>query len=217
MTQTEYRDKLYQDVFSLTPNIPGGYPANVLPYFEGHWPRFVAQLDMFEEHIKERIESVLDVGTGVPFSSYWFALRKNALVKYGCPLAGLPSVSDRVRYIQIDLCAPPPIEKYDVVIATEVIEHLPCNTYRVRQWLTESAQKYLLLSFPLGGMNAGWYEHDDMGDKTRIHDEHIREYTEETARAWYIGTGFDLVSEAITFTSAYGGNIMNVLLRRRWS
>jgi hypothetical protein len=72
---------------------------------------------------------------------------------------------------------------------------------------------YLLLSFPLNGQNAKDYGETLPQDKQIPHG-HLREFTEDTAREFYKGTGFSLVSEKITWTDAYGGKIMNVLLKK---
>lgn len=217
MTHEEYRKKLYEDVFNKIVRIPGGNPDVVVPYFEGHWPRFAVQLDMFQAHLADKkIGLVYDFGTGCPFTSYWFNLVHNARIRYGFPGEG-ESVTHDVAFLRVDLIRPPALEeKADVIIATEVIEHLPCNTYRVRQWLCEQVASggHLLLSFPLNGLRPRDYHLDNLGDYNSIHHEHIREYTEQTAREWYIGTGFDLVEEKTVYTVAYGGHIMNVLLRK---
>jgi len=193
-----------------------GDDAEPRGYFEGHLPRFLAQLDMWREFLdKEKIDVVLDLGTKVPFTSLYFHLTQDAIVTFGC--VGLPytELNDKVAGIDVNLNRPTRFPAVDLVICTECLEHLPSNLYKVRAYLCECVKdgKFLLLSFPLGRKNACNYQDDLPQDHEKPHD-HLREFTEQTARDFYIGTGFKLVSERITFTEAYGGNIMNVLLQK---
>jgi hypothetical protein len=218
MDKATYFQRLYSDVFSLNPADSGGIPSACVPYFEGHKPRFEAQVDMWNEFLDgERISRVLDLGTGVPFASYYFNATQGARVIFGMLDAALYRVNELVEAIKINLCTDrPDLGPADLVICTECLEHLPCNLYKVREYLKSlvAPGKFLLLSFPLMGAHACDYWMDGLGDPNVASSPHIREFTEATAREFYYGTGWDLVKEAITYTQAYGGNIMNVLLRR---
>ena len=195
-------------------------PSPCPDYFHGHRPRFEAQVEMFEKHLaQENIAHVLDVGTGIPFVSWWFALNKNAMVITGMP-GGHKADDGKVIGIDLNLNTPKAIPCLsDVVICTECLEHLPSDLYRTRRWLMGNVRPggWLLLSFPLGGAGSHGprdYWRDDLGDKDQTYDAHIREFTEDTAREFYRGAGWELIEEKTVFTKAYGGNIMNVLLRR---
>jgi len=191
-----------------------------MAYFDGHLPRFNAQLDMFDEFLaKESIKSVIDFGTDIPYTSFYFALTQNAQVNLGCVhTPGEAQLADNVFRSYVNLNFPNWKNRgnSDLVICTECLEHLPTNLYKVRAALCETVKDggFLLLSFPLNGMNAKDYGLDLGHIDHNAGHEHIREFTEQTAREFYAGTGFSLVCERITWTNAYGGNIMNVLLKK---
>lgn len=186
-------------------------------YFEGHLPRFIAQLDMFDEHLaQEEIKVVYDLGTNIPFTSLYFNLTQNADVFCGSvDVQKSEFIYNGVSRGYVNLNRPMMLPKADLVICTECLEHLPSNLYRVRQALSEYVKngKYMLLSFPLNGMNAKDY-HLELPQDREIGHAHLREFTEQTARDFYTVSGFTLVSEKITWTDAYGGKIMNVLLKK---
>ena len=186
-------------------------------YLDGHAPRFHAQLDMFAEFLdKESIKTVYDIGTFAPFVSYYFTLTQQALVTLGCMDVKRDEwIAGGVKRIRLNLNHPFPVmPKADLLICTECLEHVATNLYRVRQALCESVAngKYLLLSFPLNGKNAQGYD-QELPQSENV-EPHLREFTEQTAREFYIGTGFTLVSEKITYTERYAGSIMNVLLKK---
>lgn len=186
-------------------------------YLDGHAPRFHAQLDMFEQFLdKEEIKTVYDIGTFAPFVSYYFNLTQQAIVVLGCMDVKKDEwIGGGVKRIRLNLNKPfPVLPKADLLICTECLEHVATNLYRVRQALCESVAngKYLLLSFPLNGKNAQNYDHE-LPQSDNV-EPHLREFTEQTAREFYIGTGFTLISEKITYTERYVGNIMNVLLKK---
>lgn len=188
-------------------------------YFDGHFPRFLKQFEMFEKFLKdEKIETVLDAGTGTPFTSYYFNVRDGAEVCFGMP-GSRADISKDVRFMPINLNYFPILPQFDVVICTECIEHLPCNVYNVRDYLFEHVRPggYLLLSFPLGGMNAQDYEKEWPEKYDQVSNGHIREFTEQTADEFVkpLLARADLLERHIVFTRAYGGEIMQVLLRRR--
>jgi nucleoside-diphosphate-sugar epimerase len=189
-----------------------------LAYFDGHLPRFEKQLEMFEKYFeKEKIETVLDAGTKFPFTSYFLNLTKKSKVDFGYPKNG-KDISETVRFKNLNLCRLPDIDKYDLVVCTECLEHLSCNVCKVRDYLFDHVRKggFILLSFPLGGMNACDYERDDPDKYDEISDNHIREYTEETVTE-FIAPLLDrgeLIERHSVFTSAYGGNIAQILIRR---
>lgn len=188
-------------------------------YFNGHLPRFHAQLDIFEEHLsKDMIREVYDFGTDIPYASFFFNKTQGAKIVLGCiDTPEAKEIAPGVSRIWINLNDPRDLPAVDLVICTECLEHLPANLYAVRQRLCEYVRtgKYLLLSFPLKGMNAKDYGLDLPHIDHNGSHQHIREFTEQTAREFYSGTGFDLIAERITWTDAYGGNIMNVLLKKR--
>jgi hypothetical protein len=218
MNAQEYFARLYSDVFAKSNATPDGTSEPPTQYFEGHKPRFEATVAMWNEFLDDdKIGLVYDMGTGVPFVSYYFHATQGAEVVFGMPGASSYGVSDKVRAMHINLSIDPPaLPAGDLVICTECLEHLATNLYKVRAYLMGLVKpgKYMMLSFPLGGANAQGYWRDGLGDPTLPCTPHIREFTTETAREFYYGTGWDVLKEVTTFTQAYGKDIMNVLLRR---
>jgi len=217
-----YYERLYADVFKLGfpagGMISGGSPEGVIPYFEGHRPRFDATIDMFNEFCdQERIELVYDLGTGSPFVSYYFHVTQDAAVRFGHIQNSGGDVNEKVRFMQINLARDPPeLPPGDLTICTECLEHLPCNLYRVRKYLCDTVKpgRFLLLSFPLNGHNARGYDRDGLGNPEHDHG-HIREFTQKTAAEFCEGTGFAILKAIDTYTQEYGGVIKNVLMRKQ--
>jgi hypothetical protein len=221
MDKAEYFGRLYSDIFTLNPRTSGGLPQAAAGYFEGHKPRFEVQVDFWNEFLdKERIWKVLDVGTGVPFTSYYFNVTQGAEVLFGMLEDPGYTKDDKVRSIVLNLCKDrPALGPLDLVICTECLEHLPCNLYKVAEYLKSLVRPggFMLLSFPLGGQGRHGpkeYWRDDLGDYNSDSRDHIREFTGDTAHDFCHVTGWDVVKEVTVFTQAYGGQIMNVLLRK---
>lgn len=191
-------------------------------YFDGHYPRFDFQIDLFLALAQEeKIKSVLDIGTPLPFAS-GISSYHGCKVKYGCidtkDLASylVAPFNENCESIQINLnYYPEGIEPVDLVVCTEMLEHLPCNVVKARDWLADHAKKYLFLSFPLKGQNAGNYEADFTNLDHNVCHGHIREFTRQTAEEFMKPLDFEIVSEQEIFTTAYGGVIWNVLLARK--
>lgn len=208
MTPAEYSFYIKSDVLRH-------YKDEYRLHYEGHAPRFEAQIDLFQKHLDgEEIRLVYDMGTPVPYSSYYFFLTKGAEIVSGM-LGGACNVNEKVWGMDLNLCNPPDLTPADLVICTETLEHLPCNLFLVRRWLMSlvSPGKFMLLSFPLGGENATGYDRDHLGDYEKVHG-HLREFTEETAQAFYLEMGWDVLDVVKTRQPAYQGEILNVLLRR---
>lgn len=221
ISNEDYYARLYADVFKLGYGTggmtSGGNPADMIPYFEGHKPRFDATLDMFHEFCDaEEMKLIYDLGTGAPFISYYFNLTQGAEVRFGHLQNSGGVINERVRFIQINLARDPPkLTPGDLTICTECLEHLPVNLYRVRKYLCDTVKpgRFLILSFPLNGKNAWGYDRDGLGNPD--HDlGHVREFTQETAIAFCKGTGFKILKAIDTYVQEYGGVIKNVLMRR---
>jgi len=194
----------------------GWNPDHLVQYFDGHLPRFQAHIDFWKrmEGRGEIPSKVYDFGTPFPFSSWYWALNYGSRIVYGC-LGKFSDVSEDVKYQEINLCRRPDLSPADLVIATEVLEHLPCNLYDVVDWLRSLVNPggHLLLSFPLGGLRAEGYERD-WPEKYDEASAHIREFTRDTSESFISHIGMEIVEDAFVFTQAYGGTIRNVLMRR---
>jgi len=217
VTKEEYRARLETDIFPLNIEMVGGMPWDARAYYDGHRPRFDVQIEMWNEFLdKEPIELVYDLGTCVPFTSYYFHVTKGADILYGMLEYQTQEINDHVRSFRINLCTDrPALALADLVICTECLEHLPCNLYKVREYLKSLVRPggFMLLSFPCGGRNATDYWKDKLADYDKCQD-HIREFTLDTAKEFYYGTGWDVLKEVPSQQPAYGTTIMNVLLQR---
>jgi hypothetical protein len=196
----------------------GTIPKDGEGYFNGHWPRFETHLEMWRNDIPPgEVNTVLDFGTEFPFSSLWWNLTRGSWVQFCGADPGGRDVSPFARFTQINLCHKPDgWPRADLVICTECLEHLPVPILSVMEWLKQRALKYLFLSFPCGGQNARDYEKDfsESHSPEAIHSLHIREYTDETARALVDSLGMEIEDIRNSSQPAYGAPIMNVLLRR---
>ena len=84
MTKEEYYGRLCSDIFPHKPEIIGGMPRDAHSYYLAHRPRFDAHIDIWNQFLdSENIELVYDLGTSVPFTSYYFNVTKGAEVVYG--------------------------------------------------------------------------------------------------------------------------------------
>lgn len=189
--------------------------GEMLNYFEGHFPRFDYQLDIFQKLLETKeIKNVLNIGTGFPFTSGLFSFEKIP-VRYG--MLGketFPILNNFCFPLEININHHPDLEKADLVICTECLEHLPSSMIKARDWLANIATKYLFLSFPLGGKNAQDYGKENLGDYEQVSHPHIREFTQLTAEDFIKDLPFAIIEEKEIFTRAYGGIIWNVLLER---
>lgn len=218
MTKEEYGGYLVRDILSKGVKIVGGLPNDAQAYFAGHRPRFDAQVEMWNQFLdNEKIELVYDFGTSVPFTSYYFNVTQGAEVVYGMMESSGTRFNEKVWPIVINLCKEHgDLRKADLVICTECLEHLSCNLYKVREFLKSCVKpgKFMLLSFPCGGKNAREYWRDEPDKYDVCSDLHVREFTVDSAREFYYGTGWDVLKEVPTTQAAYAPTIMNVLLQR---
>lgn len=214
MKGSQYIQRLKNDIFSKCA-ARGIEPNGLEQYFNGHWPRFEAQLEMFESHLGgESIRLVYDLGTGTPFTSYALHLDHGAEVVCGMPTEHPGEILPGVRLADWNLCYRPPADRAaDLVICTECLEHLPCPLPPMAEYLKSLVRPggYLLLSFPFGSRRASWAQ--DFGDYDRTRDDHLREFDPQLAKQFLRLIGWPIVADRLTYTSAYGGEIYNVLLR----
>lgn len=207
MTTIEYIDQFNKDVLK---NQDGLY----INYFNGHRPRFEAQVEMFKGLDSEKIKKVYDIGSWLPFASYYFSLTQNADVKCFClKEEGLPEVKEPT-YKEMNLCTPDKMDKADLVICTECIEHLPCPLRPVIDYLKSITGKYLLLSFPIGGIIKGDFD-KDFGNWDIASSPHYREFNPDLIKEFLAIVDYDIVDDKKVYTQAYGGDIHNFLLRKK--
>jgi len=129
-------------------------------------------------------------------------------------------VNEKVLNIVVNLCDPQELVPADVVIMTEVLEHLPCNLYKVLDWAVSIVKPggYLLLSFPTGDDGVSIPRDADLTDKYKADGDygHIREFSVGQAREFYGRTGFEVIEEKCIKTPFYygGEGILHVLLKK---
>jgi len=179
-------------------------------YFEGHIPRFLVGKHFIEKYcnISDGF-SILDAGTQFPYQTYYLTEKYKVKIIYLDILQRVPPPN--VQFIKGNLCLDPLPKGFDLVICTEVFEHLPCNLYKVKEKIVASSKKYLLFSFPLRGRNAKDYDKDLKLD-FRKHYNHLREFTFKTAFEFV--KGLKVIEHKAVKTRAYAGNILVMLLSK---
>lgn len=195
-------------------------------YFAGHLDRFLYHIDVFErlisgptdEKTAERFK-VYDFGSWLPFSTWYFYKKYKARVIYFYMERAEP-LNERVEPCRMNLCDPVALYEADVVVATEVLEHLPCNLYNTLDFMAKCVKKggYLFLSFPTGPIGADiGYNKDIPGKRPDIEHEHLREFPIEKAREFYGRLKFEVLEEKCVKTLFYNNadGILHVLLRKR--
>lgn len=119
-------------------------------YIMGHKQRIAKGIEMLSRYIGYD-KKILEVGSPHPFFSYYFYKYKNASVVCADLYDRKWKVNDRLYFKKLNLCTDMLNEKFDVIIASEVWEHLPCNLYAVRDMLCNSLNEdgVMLFTFPM--------------------------------------------------------------------
>lgn len=172
-------------------------PVDSLTYFTAHWPRFEAMLKLcIDANVVINNQSqICELGSWYPYTSYYWKSRI-PLCKvdlFDIITRELEQVSDYdvdgVRLRGFNLCTDPlPDKEYDLVIVSEVLEHLPCDIHTLCKNISGIVKPggYLLVTYPLGGNNAQGYGNAVEGyDQNHLVEEHIREYTHETTKLFF--------------------------------
>lgn len=184
-----------------------------LTYFEDHWPRFEAMLNLCNNVgiNADDLSHICELGSWYPYTSYYWST--NSLIEidlYDIIVREVPEVSeynvDGVRLIGHNLCMDPlPDKKYDMVIVSEVLEHLPCNIHALCEEISKIVRPggHLLVTYPLGGRHAKDYRQNLVGyDFNHLVEEHIREYTHETTKLFF--NDLKLIGSRDIIYPAYG-------------
>ena len=207
-----------QYIASVKEVIQRVYPSK-LSYFEGHLPRFLVGKRMLLKHLSlDTGSKVLEAGSWLPF--YGMV----PYLAWGCKVVCTSltdlnwRLSDRLYFYRSNLNTDDyGTEEWDLIILTEVLEHLPSNLYEVMNRIIKSIKKYgyLLISFPLGGVIPYPYDMVLPYPSDVEHDSHLREFTEETALSFLASFGqLRVLERESVYTREYGGNILVCLAQK---
>ena len=214
--------EVLQDVLYYT---AGGYTGsnrflldkNDENYYRGHFPRFILQYSMLEA-IAGGIRTAREVGSWRPMSSVVLA-NEGVKVEYGCEQEQPSYYIGNTEYQQININQMPNLAPVDIVICTEVLEHLPVNLYAVRDWLVGQVNigGYILLSFPTGNIVKGGYGDTLPLSVEQTYGQHLREFPGGEAMKFVNEIkGFSVIHSEPIKTPLYleGVGILHVLLKR---
>ena len=185
---------------------------NVMNYTIGHLPRIWAGVQMIKK-LKPYRWTILEAGSPYPFMSFYFYLHENCVSVSSDLYDRKWNVNVDLSFRKINLCTDLPIEeKYDLVIASEVFEHLPCNLGKVRDQLYETATKAVLFSFPMKSMAKDSLFEDvkDPKEFTKAHG-HLREFK---GLVDDFVCEFNVIDTKVVHPPAYGGDIKLVLIKK---
>jgi len=201
----------------------GGNPDS-LSYFVNHWPRFEGMLKLCNDnHIDPvTINTACELGSWYPYTSYcWKAANSACTIDlYDIivrELKGQVAEYDveGVRLIDFNLCTDTlPAKKYDIVVVSEVLEHLSCNVMALCDDIKLLVRPggHLLVTYPLGGKHARDYGAEMPGyDQTRLVEGHVREFTRQTVPLFF--KDMTLVATRDVRYPAYG--LIQICLYRR--
>jgi len=184
-------------------------------YFEyDHYSRYLDAWRLLQLNLPDLENAqVLEAGSYFPYMSYPFIDTYNWNVKVFCVnLKKLYFFKNKKCVIEYgNLCTDDLGNSiYDLIIATEVLEHLPANIFRVVERIKRALKPngYFLVSFPMGGYNAKDYEKDLIQiedqyfpERYRLGNPHLREYNNGTIES--IVTGMKLLYEKRSTPIAY--------------
>jgi len=211
-----YREKTLAKILAMMKHYPLRQLCDQdLPdYFIGHLPRFLEQKRMIESYCKlDRTATVFDCCTAFPFISWYCNWLFECKVEFGCldmEDCELAPGIEGYRFNIIDHQLP--VKQYSLVIMTEALEHIPADLYAIRDKLIASVKPggHLLVSYPIGGRNAGHYEADlPQYDHGKTH-AHLREFTAESAEAFI---DLPVVEKHRVETPLYPDGILEFLYR----
>jgi len=184
----------------------------VIGYFKGHIKRFNLVIDMIET-LKPMNWKILEVGSPYPFISYFFYSHFNCTCQCSDLYDRTWKIDNRLFFKKCNLCLDEIEGVWDLIIASEVFEHLPCNLIKVKEKILGAIRPngYTLFSFPLKSTAKEEFTHEyENKDFIKAHG-HLREFR---------GLVNDFLSEEniidrkICKPDAYGGDIEVLLIRK---
>lgn len=201
-------------------------PTNTLKYFNDHFVRFNGIIELCKKNnIKPK--KVCEIGSFFPFSSYYFkTINPDTTIDlYDIIIRNIadlritvePYNVNGIKLIDFNLNTDKfPDKKYDLVIMSEVMEHLPCNLFglekRVIGLLKNSS--YLVITYPMGNRNVKNYEKDLDLDFEKSHGDwgnHLREFNRETTPLFFK----DLIKMDETTVNYIAYGIIQIILYKK--
>ena len=175
-------------------DINKGY-QNIEAYYKGHIDRIHNAIGMLNDNIVlEENAYVHEAGSIFPFMSLSLTYKANVYVEVSS-IQNRPLRLTNFVYLRYgNLCYDDfGNEICDLIITTEVFEHLSCNLLIVRDKIIKSIKKggYWFVSFPMNGRNASMSNYnkewcnDEVVGKVGFSDyteRHLREFNEETVK-----------------------------------
>ena len=189
-------------------------------YFNSdHFPRYMDGWTLICRHIKEKNLSVLEIGP-FPYFSH-VGKKKNWTIK----CIGLDTKEDflipntNIFLTWGNLCFDDlGINRYDLIICTEVLEHLPCNLIKVRDKLIKALKPngFMLMSYPLGhiGLRIG-YDKDIEDIDFYQSSSHLREFPIGKAISFFNDTAMVSISSITSYPLVYPNGIHQILYKKQ--
>lgn len=213
MTEQEYRERFESFVRNgisafydgIAPfYIERGGSPDSLSYFRNHFARFWAMIRMIEDAGAGGGRKC-EIGSFYPYTTFYFGMPIDLydIMPRLCPTARPYNVGG-VRLYEKNICTEDfDGGEYDLIILSEVMEHLPVNLFaferKVQSLLAPGG--HILVTYPMHGHNAKDYELE-IGDPTVLQHDHLREFTDDTVGLFF--RDLRLVSSGDVHYPAYG-------------
>ena len=180
-----------------------GRTDDCLSYYFNHKPRFDKMLEVLRRN-NVKTDRVAELGSFLPYTAYSLETLAVDCFDILFTYYNIDNFqSGKFKFQGINLCYNLPTEQYDLKILSEVIEHLPVSLIDLQKRVIDSMNsgEFLLMTYPMAGVNAKDYE-KDYGDYERFRHEHLREFTDETVAQFF--TDLIKVDEDELTYPAYG-------------
>jgi hypothetical protein len=171
-------------------------------YKKFHEKRLKASTNILEENCRlYKTSRVLEVGSTFPFITLPLA-KKHGFTPV---CADIQKVKDSsVSFVQLDLCKDAIPQKWDLILCTEVLEHLPCNLFDVVNKIISATRDdgHIFFTVPIGFVGTGLplnkvFESGGDG-KT-----HLREFTPWKAHEFFSSFGLLVVKEKLIYNTYF--------------
>ena len=188
--------------------------------FPGDWNRYreeILMLDKIDLQLNE-YSNVLDLGSPIPFMTYSLALKYNCNII--CKDIGIkiPYYIDKVSGELFNVCKDNlGLQKWDLISFTDVLEHLPCNLYLVREKVISSLRdnRYLLISYPMGNTIIAPYGCDMMNQDWDITHTHMREFPNNNAINFI--PNLKIIAKRKVYPPSYKSGSIQILYKKEFT